>query len=92
MTRCVPQNSAIAYHSLEDLEERRRDVWNVIRECPGVSAPEVFRIMRNRGYSVQENSVTPRITELVADGRIRITGKKVNRLTGRSVRTYEVVV
>ena len=90
-TRIVSQNSIVAYHALEDLHERQAVVYGIVKECPNISAPELFRIMRSRGYTVQENSVSPRLAELVTDGRIRVSGKKINRRTGRTVSMYEVV-
>ena len=90
-SRAVSLNSIVAFHSLIDLDDRQRNVLAIVEECPGISAPELYRVMRQRGYQVQENSVSPRLCELVDAGAIKIIGKKINRLTGRSVNAYELV-
>lgn len=89
--RDIPYNSIVAYHELHDLDERQAAVFSIVAECPGVSSPEVFSILRHRGHKVQENSVTPRLKELVDQDRIKVTGSKINRRTGRKVYMYEVV-
>lgn len=88
--RNIHENSIISYYALDDLEKRQKDVESIVAECPNASALDVYNIMRRRGYQVKKNNVAARLSELEALDRVRVTGRKINRTTGRKASTYEV--
>lgn len=61
-------------------------VYDVIKANPGISTPEVIRAM---GWN--DRQVTPRLSELLAGGRIKVVGKTTNPESGRAVSLWEVV-
>ena len=78
--------SAIAYRSIPDLEERQRRVYECIASHPDVSSNDVSRILHMRIENVRS-----RVGELLRTGEIAVSGEKMDRITGRTVRAYRVV-
>lgn len=78
--------SIAAYRAIPDLEDRQARVLHCIAAYPDVSANDVSRIAH-----MEIHNVRSRVGELLADGRIRVSGTKVDRLTGRTVRQYRAV-
>ena len=81
----ISATSIIAYHSIPDLDDRQRRVLRCIEAYPGVSRNDIARILR-----MTPANVSSRISELLRQGRIKIIGRKRDRITGYQVRQYEV--
>lgn len=61
-------------------------VYDVIKCNPGISTPELIELI---GWN--DRQVTPRISELLAGGRIKVVGKVVNPESGRLVSQWEII-
>lgn len=79
--------SAIAYKAIPDLEDRQRKVLQCIARHPHMSYRDVAR-----ATGMDRANVKSRITELLKQGRIEISGHKRDRTTKRMVRQYRAVV
>lgn len=82
----VSTASIIAYYSIEDLEERQERVYRCIAAYPRMSSNDISRVTKMKIENVRN-----RVSELLAAGRIRVCGKKQDRITKRTVRQYEIV-
>lgn len=84
----ITQTSLEAYLSMESkIERRQRLVYNYIAMNPDLNAEQIYIGMGFRS----PNSTSPRITELLQDGRIEVSGYSETS-SGRRARTYRVVV
>lgn len=77
--------SIAAYRAIPDLEARQRRVLGCIAAYPDVSSNDISRIMR-----MDVRNVRSRVGELLRQGEIYVSGEKVDRLTGHTVRQYRV--
>lgn len=75
-----------AYRSITDLDERQARVMACIARYPGVSRNDIARIQR-----MEPKNVSSRIGELKNQGKIRVCGTKIDRITGYKVMQYEAV-
>lgn len=84
----ITQTSLEAYLYIEPkLERRQKLVYDYIAMNPNLNAEQIYIGM---GYR-SPNSTSPRITELLRDGRIQVTGYSETS-SGRRARTYSVVM
>jgi DNA-binding MarR family transcriptional regulator len=74
-----------AYHAIPDLDERQARVMACIARYPGVSRNDIARIQK-----MDPKNVSSRIGELKNQGRVRVCGTKIDRITGYKVMQYEV--
>lgn len=61
-------------------------VYGAIKCNPGISTPELIKLI---GWN--DRQVTPRISELLSGGRIKVVGKVVNPESGRMVSQWEII-
>ena len=98
----IAQSSRTAYSDLKELPsnnlyDRQDAVYRCLKRYPGMSSNEVARtltrvnIQNEVKWVVSSKDVCSRMNELLTDGRVRISGSKTDRKTGRTVRSYEVV-
>jgi predicted transcriptional regulator with HTH domain len=78
--------SAQSYYEIPDLEDRQRRVEQCIALYPGMSYRDIARKTR-----MDPNNVKSRITELLNQDRIIISGHKRDHKTNRIVRQYRVI-
>ena len=78
--------SIVAYRAIPNLEERQRRVLSCIAAYPDVSSNDISRIAR-----MDVRNVRSRGGELLKAGKIYVSGKKVDRITGHTVRKYRVM-
>ena len=85
-------HSISAYHAIPNLGSREDRVAEIVSMYPGVSANDIERIMRSQqSKPMSKANISSRLADMQADGRIRCTGRKVDRLTGRTVNQYEAI-
>lgn len=77
--------SIAAYRAIPNLEERQRRVLSCIAAYPDVSSNDISRIAR-----MDVRNVRSRVGELLKQGAIYVSGEKVDRITGHTVRKYRV--
>lgn len=83
----IAQTTLEAYHSVEpELNARQKLVYNFIRKNPDLNAEQIYRGL---GYH-SPNSISPRITELLENGMIRVSGYNLTS-SGRRARVYRVI-
>lgn len=68
-------------------ETIREAVFNAIMNCGGFSCEQVEEHLK-----MPHQTASARITELLAQGRLRITTRTYKTRSGRSARVYEAVV
>lgn len=83
----VSEVSIAAYRAIPNLVERQHRVLDCIRRNPHASYIDVSEIT-----GMIPSNAASRINELVNDGRIVSSGKKINPATGRKVTTYCVTI
>lgn len=74
-------NSLAAYHSLEDLTRRQREVLGCFSLRDNLTDREVAEMLGREKYTV-----SPRITELTGVGVLTEAGSTTDRVTGKTVR------
>ena len=85
-------HSISAYHAIPNLGSREDRVAEIVSMYPGVSANDMARNIRPpQTKPMSKANISSRLADMQADGRIRCTGRKVDRLTGRAVNQYEVI-
>ena len=72
--------------SRETAPTRRKQIYEKLRSCGPMTADTLMAAM---GY-MDPNNVRPRLTELRAEGLVRVIGKARN-LRGKSVAVWEAV-
>ncbi len=86
----VAETSAAAYRKLKpSLDKRRAQVIRIIRDWSG-SAPGPTTAEIADRLGVPDNQISGRVTELLADGLILISGRKFNPRSGVRVRAYAI--
>jgi len=89
--REVNPNSIEAYIEIYDsLEKRQSDILQIVKENPMITSPAIIAVVKRRRWSVDENSITSRLSELVQQGLIKVAGKIKNKKTGRPCNQYVV--
>ena len=75
------------------LNERQRNVLNVLTECGNMTAQEVASELHLRDItpSDERNFAAPRLTELADVGLVRAIGKKPCYKSGRRVTVWAIV-
>ena len=75
--------SAAFYYAIPNLDEREERVLSFIRGYPNMSRNDIARAAH-----MDPENVSCRIADLLRKGEIVVVGKKKDRITGRTVRTY----
>lgn len=84
----IQQTSLEAYEFiLPELAERQQEIFEVIQRHPGMSNHDISRFL-----NVEINCVTPRVNELRDKHMVGLHGQKTDRITNRTVNTWEVLV
>lgn len=76
-----------------DTNKRRSQIIEVLKKYPkGLSAKEVaIELYKNGEIPTSERNFTaPRITELIALGKVEVAGLTWDELTQRNVRTFKI--
>lgn len=75
-----------------DRQLRYRQIREILHECGELTAKEVAKEMKYRGYTPTDERAwsAPRLTELYYDGELEITGKKRDILTNKWVWMYRL--
>ena len=76
-----------------DKNRRYKEILGILREHPeGLTAKEVAVWMHKLKYtrSTERNLSSPRLTELMNDGKVEPIGKKVCQYTGRKVAVFAI--
>lgn len=80
-------------HEKTDKNRRYKEILGILREHPeGLTAKEVAVWMHKLKYarSTERNLSSPRITELMDQGKVEPIGKKVCQYTGRKVAVFAI--
>lgn len=77
--------SAVFYYAIPNLDERESRVLSFIGRYPNMSRNDIARAAR-----MDPENVSCRIADLLRRGEIIVSGKKRDRITGRTVRTYSL--
>jgi len=85
MNSITRETRSDSYLGSRDMAETRQDVvLKTFREYGDMTARECMALL---GYS-DGNAVKPRITELIADKRLKVVGKAKDSETNRSVAVF----
>jgi len=75
-----------AYRTLENVGQKQSAVYSILSRGRSMSNSEIARVL---GWSI--NRVTPRVYELRELGFVRPSEKRICRVSGRTVQTWEAV-
>ena len=84
MKTAVNQTSILSYHSLDDLNNRQREVLRVIRKFGQASNRQIAREL-----DTDISSVTGRTNELVAKGLVTESHKERDPRTNKTVTIWK---
>ncbi len=85
-------NSSNVYHNLSEseLNGRRLQVFNTIKESNGIDRHTIAEVISNKGVEISAGSVSGRLAELTQSGLIEVVGFDIGKF-GKNVSIYKVV-
>lgn len=86
------ETRAEAYETV-DKKKRYKEIIEILTDNKEpMSAKEISVEMYKRGYTPtsERNFASPRITELLKNGKLDVIGKKKCKFTGKTVSVYEL--
>ena len=77
-------------HETVDKQKRYQQIIECLRDSDGMTAKEIAVMMMRKGYipTSERNFSSPRLTEMLKNGKVDIIGKKVCKYTGKKVSVF----